>query len=103
MNYEIVGIVVAALIMIFGGIASLYKVSTSIRKERDEENQRVLNESKSYTDNQVRSIKKELDYHKEIHEGKVAELSEKIEQLREEMRGHHRQLVELLTKMIDKN
>jgi uncharacterized coiled-coil protein SlyX len=47
-------------------------------------------------------LEQELLHQKDKHEGKIAELSDKIEQLREEMRRHHSQLVELLTKMIDK-
>jgi predicted Holliday junction resolvase-like endonuclease len=102
MNYEILGLVLAAIIMIMGGIATLYKLSSSIRKERDEENAKVLKESKEYTDSKYKVLEQELKYHKEIHEGKVAELSDKIEQLREEMRRHHGQLVDLLTKMVEK-
>jgi chromosome segregation ATPase len=103
MNYEILGLVLAALFMILGGLASLYKATTSMRKERQEENENILELSKQYTDNKILSLEKELKYHKEIHESKVAELSEKIEQLREEMRRHHSQLVDLLTKMIEKS
>ena len=102
MNYEILGLVLAALIMIGGGIGTLYKAITRIRKEREEENKKVLTESKEYTDSKVYSIEQEIKYHKELHESKVAELSEKIEALREEMRRHHTQLVDLLTKMIDR-
>jgi cell division protein FtsX len=103
MNYELLGFVVAALIMILGGLASLYKVANSMRKERQDENEYVLDLAKQYTDSKVMSLEKELKYHKEIHESKVTELSEKIEQLREEMRRHHTQLVDLLTKMIEKS
>lgn len=103
MNYEMLGLVVAALIMIGGGVGSLYKVTNSMRKEREEENEKILDTSKQYTDAKFFMLEQELRYQKEMHEGKIAELSEKIEQLREEMRRHHGQLVDLLTKMIDKN
>jgi chromosome segregation ATPase len=103
MNYEILGLVLAALFMISGGIATLYKMINSLRSERDRENEKVLKESKEYTDNKFHVLAQELEHQKDMHEGKIAELSEKIEQLREEMRRHHSQLVELLTKMIDKN
>ena len=103
MNYEILGLVLAALFMISGGIATLYKMINSLRTERDRENEKVLKESKDYTDNKVPVLTQELEHQKDMHEGKIAELSEKIEQLREEMRRHHGQLVELLTKMIDRN
>lgn len=103
MNYEMLGLVVAALIMIGGGVGSLYKATNSMRKEREEENEKILDTSKQYTDAKFFMLEQELRYQKEMHEGKIAELSEKIEQLREEMRRHHGQLVDLLTKMIDKN
>jgi uncharacterized coiled-coil protein SlyX len=102
MNYEIVGLVLAALFMISGGVATLYKMASSMRKEREEENKKVLSESKEYTDSRCKVLEQELKHQKDLHEGKIAELSEKIEQLREEMRRHHSQLVDLLTKMIEK-
>ena len=102
MNYEILGLVVAALAMVGGGIASLYKVTAAMRKEREEENSKTLKESKEYTDARLAVLEQEVRYQKELHEGKVAELTQKIEELKEEMRRHHTQLVDLLTKMIDK-
>jgi uncharacterized membrane-anchored protein YhcB (DUF1043 family) len=103
MNYEILGLVLAALFMISGGIATIYRMAHSLREERDRENEKVVKECKDYTDNKFGILKQELEHQKDMHEGKIVELSEKIEQLREEMRRHHGQLVELLTKMIDKN
>lgn len=102
MNYEIVGLVLAALFMISGGVATLYKMINSLREERDRENEKLLKEAKDYTDVKCQTLEQELAHQKDKHEGKIAELSDKIEQLREEMRRHHSQLVELLTKMIDK-
>lgn len=102
MNYEILGLVLAALFMISGGVATLYKMMNSIRQEREHENNRVLSESKEYTDNKYEVLSQELKHQKDLHEGKIAELSEKIELLREDMRRHHGQLVDLLTKMIDR-
>jgi hypothetical protein len=102
MNYEILGLVLAALFMISGGIATLYKLASSMRKERDEENDKVLKEAKDYTDSKCKILEQEIKHQKDLHEGKIAELSDKIEQLREEMRRHHGQLVDLLTKMVEK-
>jgi peptidoglycan hydrolase CwlO-like protein len=101
MNYEVMGMVLAALFVISGGIATLYKTINSIRKERIQENDKTLKESKEYTDNRCRELEQELDHQRDIHEGKISELSKKIEELREEMRRHHNQLVDLLIKMID--
>lgn len=102
MNYEILGLVLAALFMISGGVATLYKLASSMRKEREEENSKILAESKEYVDAKYRILEQEVKHQKDLHEGKIAELSDKIEQLREEMRRHHGQLVDLLTKMIEK-
>lgn len=103
MNYEILGLVLAALFMISGGVATIYKVVNSLREERDRENEKILKESKEYTDNKHAILKQELEHQKDIHEGKIAELTDKIELLREEMRRHHSQLVNLLTKMVEKD
>lgn len=102
MNYEILGLVLAALFMISGGVATLYKMMNSLRTERDRESEKVLKEAKEYTDNKYHSLEQELQHQKNMHEGKIAELSQKIEELREEMRRHHTQLVSLLTKMIER-
>lgn len=103
MNYEILGLVLAALFMISGGIATIYKVVNSLREERDRENEKILKEAKEYADNKFSILKQEVEHQKDIHEGKIAELTNKIEQLREEMKGHHSQLVSLLTKMIERD
>lgn len=98
MNYETVGMVLGALFLITGGLATLYKMLHSIRKEREEENEKVLKAAQEYTDQRYRVLEQELNHQKDLHEGKISELSEKIEQLREEMRRHHTQLVDLLSK-----
>ena len=103
MDYEILGLTLAALVFIAGGIGTVYKAMNSLRKEREEENKTILKIAKEYTDTKYQALESELKYHKEIHESKVVELSEKIESLREEMRRHHTQLVDLLTKMIERD
>ena len=102
MNYEILGLVLVALLTISGGIATLYRAMNSLRKEREEENQKILEMANDYTNAKCKILEQEISHQKDIQEGKVAELSDKIEQLREEMRRHHTQLVDLLTKMVSK-
>ena len=75
MNYEILGLVLAALFMISGGVATLYKMINSLRVERDRENEKVLKEAKEYTDIICQSLEQELAHQKDKHEGKIAELS----------------------------
>ena len=114
MNYEMVGIVLGALFFIAGGLATLYKFMITLRKERDEENLKVLATAKEHADSELRQAKTELNskieklqselsHQRDVHEGKVSELSEKIEQLREEMRRHHHQLLDLLSKVWSKD
>ena len=97
MNYEILGMVIGALFLISGGLATAYKSLNSIRKEREEENQKVLKQAREYTDQKIEILEQEISHQKDIYESKIEELSEKIEQLREEMRRHHSQLVDLLS------
>lgn len=102
MNYEILGLVLAALLFISGGIGTLYKMMNAMRKEREEENAATLKRSTVYTDQKFDFLQKELGYQKELYEGKISELAQKIDDLTKETRRHHTQLVDLLTKMIDK-
>ena len=102
MDYQVVGVVLGALFFIAGGLATLYRFINQLRKEREEENQRVLDSAKEYCDNKTQALEAELLHQRDMHEGKIAELSQKIEELREEMRRHHTQLVDLLTKMVER-
>lgn len=102
MKYEVMGFVVVALGIVSGGVASLYKVTSNMRKEREEENKDTLKQAKSYVDSRVYSLEQEMKFQKHLYENKTIELAQKIEQLRDEVRRHHGQLVDLLTKMINK-
>lgn len=103
MDYQVVGIVLGALFFISGGLATLYKFINTIRKEREIENDKTLALAKEYVDAKCIRLEAELNHQKDMHEGKTAELSRKIEELKEEMRRHHSQLVGLLTKMVDRD
>jgi hypothetical protein len=46
------------------------------------------------------SVSKEIEYVKEAYKGEIKNLGEKIENLREEVRNQHTQLIGLLTKLI---
>jgi uncharacterized coiled-coil protein SlyX len=100
MNYQTVGIVLAALFFIAGGLATLYKFVTMVRKEREEENQKILKDSKAYVDMRMDHIQQELNHQKDMHEGKISELSQKIDELKDEMSRHHSQLMDLLVKKL---
>jgi uncharacterized coiled-coil protein SlyX len=100
MDYQTVGIVLGALFFITGGLATLYKFVTMIRKEREEENTKILEASKTYVDMKIEHIQQELDHQKDMHEGKISELSQKIDELKDEMSRHHSQLMDLLVKKL---
>tara|TARA_R100000951_G_scaffold19275_2_gene16095 strand:+ start:4725 stop:5042 length:318 start_codon:yes stop_codon:yes gene_type:complete len=101
MDYQVVGAVLGALFFISGGLATLYKFMGTIRKEREDENRKILDTAKEYVDNRVRSVEAELSHQKDLHEGKIAELSDKIDQLKDEMSKHHVQLMDFLIQSID--
>ena len=101
MDYQVLGAVLGALFFISGGLATIYKFVNTIRKERDIENEKVLNTSNEYTNNKVKEIASELAHQKDLHEGKISELSEKIDQLKDEMSRHHTQLMDFLIKSIE--
>ena len=103
MDYQTVGIVLGALFFITGGLATLYKFIDTIRKEREQENDKVLQLAKSYTDAKFDKLEMELAHQKDLHEGKISELSEKIDQLKAEMSRHHSQLMDLLVKKLSKD
>ncbi len=103
MDYEILGIVIAALLMVSGGIGTIYKIVNSIRKERELENEKFLGFGRDYTDQKFKELESELAHQKDLHEGKIAELSQKIDELKEEMSKHHSQLMDFLIKSIDKD
>ena len=102
-NYEIIGAVVVAMIAILGGVAHFYRLSGKFKQQREKQDAQILRESKEYTDMKIDYLQKDISYQKELHEGKIAELSEKIEELKEEMRNQHSQLVNLLTKMVGRS
>ncbi len=56
---------------------------------------------------QLRTLKENVDkditHLRETYNGEIKFLGQKIEELRSEVRNQHAQLVQLLTKMIDKN
>ena len=89
--------------MVSGGIGTIYKIVNSIRKERELENEKFLGFGRDYTDQKFKELESELAHQKDLHEGKIAELSQKIDELKEEMSKHHSQLMDFLIKSIDKD
>lgn len=99
-QYEVIGYVFAAIVTIAGGIGTLYKVMSAMRKEREFENEKILKQAHEYVDQKYKILDQEIAHQKDMNEGKIAELSQKIEDLRKQMENQHTQLVGLLTKMV---
>lgn len=94
-----------------------WKISRDMRKEREAEAAKVLQAAKE-NDSKVRAefeakvnllelevqnlkhdVDKDLAHIKETYNGALANLGQKIEDLRDELRQHHTNLLSLLTKM----
>lgn len=118
MSQELIGPVAVALGTIFGAYASLAKIKAGFKKELQEETQKAIvaareasisdiailqvkieNLGKDMT-NLKDSIEKEIDFVKQTHDSEIRNLGSKIEELRDEVRGQHSQLVSLLSKLI---
>lgn len=109
---------------------TIRKINKDLKKERELEAAKILQEAKEATDrvqleletkneaafleleNKIGQVKKEVDNFKqnvdkdlqhirETYNGEIRNLGQKIEELRSELRNQHGQLVGLLTKMID--
>lgn len=101
MDAATIGAVLGALFMISGGLATIYKFINTLRKEREVENEKTLQQAKEYTNTVCGRLEMELAHQKDLHEGKISELSQKIDQLKEEMSRHHSQLMDLLVKKLE--
>lgn len=96
MDAATIGAVLGALFMISGGLATIYKFINTLRKERELENEKTLQQAKDYINARCDKLEMEINHQKDLHEGKIAELSEKIDQMQETMSRHHGQLMDLL-------
>lgn len=110
--------VLIALGTIATGFITVQKAVINAKKEREEENSKTLNlalmeiqrhvetlelkikASIDENENLRESVNKEFGYVKATYNNEIKNLGEKIEGLREEVRGQHAQLVALLTTMV---
>jgi uncharacterized protein YPO0396 len=97
-----------------------WKISSNMRRDRETEAARVLTAAKEadaqlrkelharieLMENKFESLKheidKDLEHIKETYNGALANLGEKIEDLRKELRNQHGQLVSLISEFIKK-
>lgn len=110
----------AGMVITLGtAILTVMKVNRTIKKDREEQEAKILQSAKE-EDALVRSqlegkikaqeieisnmkeiFAKDIEHLRETHSGQIANLGEKIEQLRDELRRQHTQMVDLLSKLID--
>ena len=98
----------------------MWKIARTMRQEREAEAAKTLKAAKE-ADNAIKaafdakiqsleaeyrnlkeSVEKDFEHVKETHNGALANLGQKVEELREELRTSHSQLVALLSEMIKK-
>ncbi len=105
---------------ISGAVYALYRVSHKLKKDREHENAKILQEAKESVaatklelDNDIEALKveiqtlksstaTELAHIKETNNNEIASLAEKIQLLRDDLRTQHVSLMTLVTKLIDK-
>lgn len=109
----------ASIATIAGAVLAVQRVNKNFDKSRSERDAKILQDAKEAAskvktelDNEIKSLQKEFESHKrevekdlehlrEVNEGEIKNLGQKIEELRSELRSQHGQLVGLLGKMID--
>lgn len=113
-------VALASSVTVLGGAyLTVRKIQSDLKKEREEERAKVLQEAKEEInlvkvrlETQVEALKNEVDNFKdnvdkdfshmrETYNGEIRFLGQKIEELRSEVRNQHGQLVQLLSRMIE--
>lgn len=121
MDYTIIGGVVAALSVVLGLLATIIKITRDIRKEREEENAKTLQQAKDFILIEVQNIKSEIinleniiknteksidrdiEHVRETYNSEIKNLSDKVEQLREQITKSHSELISLISKMVQRD
>jgi len=113
-------VTLAGLVITLGtALLTIMKVNRTVKKDKEEQEAKILQqakeedelirtqfEAKIYSQEQKlenlrESFVKDIEHLRENHSGQISNLGEKIEQLRDELRTQHGQMVVLLSKLID--
>ncbi len=115
---HLIGPVLGALAAILGAAATFSKLKASFREELREETDKAIEYARDAARNDVELLKvqvenlskeinrledsfqKDVAHIRETYNNEIRNLGNKIEELREEVRGQHSQLVTLLTKLV---
>lgn len=110
----------AAFTTIGGAYLTFRRIQKDARAEREAYTVNILKEAeerdndlrtaletkieslKKELENLEETVNKDLEHIRETYNGEIRNLGQKIEELRQELRQQHGNLVKLLTKMIDK-
>jgi len=104
---SIYGPIIGALGTIIGFVFGILKVQKQIKTDRDEENKEVLKQARAFAaakvkeseqkmEKEIALLKQEQDNTKEIYRSEIHTLSEKIEDLRDELRRSNEKVIDLL-------
>jgi peptidoglycan hydrolase CwlO-like protein len=100
-------------------IVTVQKILKNVRKSRDEDSAKILQAAKEEIssarsklegrikalegdlDNLKESMSRDLEHVKETHQSELENVSGKIQEIRQELRDQHIQIIQLLTSLID--
>lgn len=114
---------IGQVLIALGSIASVFlsaqKIIKDIKKEKEEENEKLLKRAMDEIENQKEMldlkidvcfeevdalkevVEKDMENLKSIYSNEIKNLSEKVKELREEVKAQNAQIITLLTKMLD--
>lgn len=114
---------IGQVLIALGSIASVFisaqKIINDIKKQKEEENEKLLKRAMDEIENQKEMIdlkidvcfeevdalkqlvEKDMENLKNIYSNEIKNLSEKVRELREEVKSQNTQIITLLTKMLD--
>lgn len=117
-NPEFLGMLVLGIGTIAGAYLTLAKIKAGFKKEIESEIEAAIENARSIAEADIREfnlkleavsrdiqsleakVDRDIEYVKTIYNNEIKVLGDKIENLREEVKNQHAQLVGLLTKMI---
>lgn len=118
MQSQLLGPVIVALATILGLFLSVYKLKRGFKDELESETSKAIQNAKDMAESDVKLLKLQIDnlskeinrldesfqkdvaHIRETYNSEIRNLGVKIEDLREEVRTQHSQLVTLLTKLV---
>lgn len=98
-----IGIVVVALTAILGLFWLMIRMSNSFKNDIEKDFNEKLKANKEYTLLKHNAAIREIEHIKEVQEGRLRELTEKIDELREQVASGQKQTMEILTKLLIKD